>query len=233
MGVIILLCLCWLLVIAAEPVPSGPIVLAAMPATAKPNVEATIAPVKVAEPVVAAPARPAPAVSPVHIPGPVPATATPANVAAAPGPTVSPMAALAIGLDTNLRRAAPVAEIDQASDAVASALGALAAGLAASAKPASPEIVVPTIDLDTSTARPAAATLPEAAALVQTTAVSVIPAPNGSLETAAHLDDTAAALLRPMLRQWLDSNMPRIVEKALRIELAANPLPLGGEKPKD
>jgi cell pole-organizing protein PopZ len=33
-------------------------------------------------------------------------------------------------------------------------------------------------------------------------------------------DDTAAELLRPMLRQWLDSNMPRIVEKALRRELA-------------
>lgn len=34
------------------------------------------------------------------------------------------------------------------------------------------------------------------------------------------LDDTVAELLRPMLRQWLADNMPRIVEKALRIELA-------------
>lgn len=34
------------------------------------------------------------------------------------------------------------------------------------------------------------------------------------------LEDTVAELLRPMLRQWLSDNMPRIVEKALRIELA-------------
>lgn len=34
------------------------------------------------------------------------------------------------------------------------------------------------------------------------------------------LEDTVAELLRPMLRQWLADNMPRIVEKALRIEVA-------------
>jgi cell pole-organizing protein PopZ len=34
------------------------------------------------------------------------------------------------------------------------------------------------------------------------------------------LEDTVTDLLRPMLRQWLDANMPRIVEKALRVELA-------------
>jgi hypothetical protein len=34
-----------------------------------------------------------------------------------------------------------------------------------------------------------------------------------------------AELLRPMLRQWLDANLPRIVEKALRVELAAGLTP--------
>gem|GEM_PF-3886155 len=34
------------------------------------------------------------------------------------------------------------------------------------------------------------------------------------------LEETVADLLRPMLRQWLDANMPRIVEKALKTELA-------------
>ena len=45
-------------------------------------------------------------------------------------------------------------------------------------------------------------------------------------------DDTAAELLRPMLRQWLDSNMPRIVEKALRIELTppVDTVPKPGDK---
>lgn len=37
------------------------------------------------------------------------------------------------------------------------------------------------------------------------------------------LEDTVAELLRPMLRQWLDDNMPRIVEKALRVEIAGRP----------
>lgn len=36
------------------------------------------------------------------------------------------------------------------------------------------------------------------------------------------LEDTVAELLRPMLREWLDANMPRIVEKALRVELASS-----------
>jgi cell pole-organizing protein PopZ len=43
--------------------------------------------------------------------------------------------------------------------------------------------------------------------------------PIGGVRT---LDDTIIELLRPMIRQWLDDNMPRMVEKALRIELAAS-----------
>jgi hypothetical protein len=32
------------------------------------------------------------------------------------------------------------------------------------------------------------------------------------------LEDAVAEMLRPMLQQWLTDNMPRIVEKALKIE---------------
>jgi cell pole-organizing protein PopZ len=39
------------------------------------------------------------------------------------------------------------------------------------------------------------------------------------------LEDTVARLLRPLLRQWLDDNMPRIVEKAFKEELAAQAAP--------
>ena len=38
--------------------------------------------------------------------------------------------------------------------------------------------------------------------------------------TAAPIEDATADLLRPMLRQWLADNMPRMVEKALHIEVA-------------
>ena len=39
--------------------------------------------------------------------------------------------------------------------------------------------------------------------------------------------DGAAELLRPVLRQWLADNMPRIVERALHMELAAGVKPRG------
>ncbi len=38
--------------------------------------------------------------------------------------------------------------------------------------------------------------------------------------SAAPIEDSTADLLRPMLRQWLADNMPRMVEKALHIEVA-------------
>ena len=41
-----------------------------------------------------------------------------------------------------------------------------------------------------------------------------------SVATAAPIEDSTADLLRPMLRQWLAENMPRMVEKALHIEVA-------------
>ena len=36
------------------------------------------------------------------------------------------------------------------------------------------------------------------------------------------VEDAAAQLLRPMLRQWLTENMPKIVEKALRSEAGSD-----------
>jgi cell pole-organizing protein PopZ len=50
------------------------------------------------------------------------------------------------------------------------------------------------------------------------------PGPN----MAHKLDRSASELLRPMLRQWLSDNMPRIVEEALRSELLSSQSP-----PKD
>ncbi len=53
------------------------------------------------------------------------------------------------------------------------------------------------------------------------------PGPN----TAPKLDRSAAELLRPMLRQWLSDNMPRIVEDALRSELmSSEPEPKDSDK---
>lgn len=42
-------------------------------------------------------------------------------------------------------------------------------------------------------------------------------------------DDTVADMLRPMIREWLDANMPRILEKAVRKEMAERPRPRAGK----
>ncbi len=54
------------------------------------------------------------------------------------------------------------------------------------------------------------------------------PGPN----VARKLDRSAAELLRPMLRQWLSDNMPRIVEEALRSELMSSQSPPKGSQEK-
>lgn len=46
------------------------------------------------------------------------------------------------------------------------------------------------------------------------------PTPVGTHAATGTIEDTTAELLRPMLRQWLADNMPRMVEKAMRIEVA-------------
>jgi cell pole-organizing protein PopZ len=95
---------------------------------------------------------------------------------------------------------APSAEtVDMTTVAASSALDALAQGLAASSVAPGKPVDAPANEHSGA----AAVTLP-----VRT------------------LEDTVADLLRPMLRQWLDSNMPRIVEKALRVELAENVKPV-------
>lgn len=74
-------------------------------------------------------------------------------------------------------------------------------------------------------------TLPKPAALAErpkapkpATAADLVPAAPAAAGVRT-LEDTVVDLLRPMIRQWLDENMPRMVEKALRIELAQSVKP--------
>jgi cell pole-organizing protein PopZ len=75
--------------------------------------------------------------------------------------------------------------------APASALDALAAGLAAS-------------NATTGSASPA-------------TAIGAEPTPGVSAASRS-LEDSVADMIKPMLQKWIDDNMPRIIEKALRNE---------------
>ncbi len=187
-------------VAVVQPAPA----LAAVAAAPSQPAPAALDAVKAAPEVLASQSSPA-----------APIAAAPAN---APSPTVDP------------------------SIAVASALGALAAGLAASSREPVPEIIVTAIDVSPPQDSSPQPTLPNVSpagadaspqdrpgattSVATSTGDSVFSSPAnfaGGYElkpiSTSTLDDTAAELLRPMLRQWLDDNMPRIVERALRIEL--------------
>lgn len=70
--------------------------------------------------------------------------------------------------------------------------------------------------------------MPAAVAAIEPAAFEVAPPPLPASAAPAvvappasgGMEDTTADLLRPMLRQWLADNMPRMVEKALHIEIA-------------
>lgn len=102
----------------------------------------------------------------------------------------------------------------------------------------------PTIPDDAPTSGPAGAAAP-VGALAAVGAAAPVPAKPAAAELGAlaavggasgvrTLEDTVTELLRPMLRNWLDENMPRIVEKALRVELAERGLtPSAGTDDRD
>jgi cell pole-organizing protein PopZ len=78
------------------------------------------------------------------------------------------------------------------------------------------------------------ASVPAAAAIAAPSNQLTVPvsSPAATLSPPAQrtLEDTVVELLRPMLRTWIDTNMPVMVEKALRAETAAMAPPL---KPTD
>jgi len=105
----------------------------------------------------------------------------------------------------------------QALDALAQGLAASAAHSPGTAEPLSPAIpLTPVIDMVEQELRaaPPPSTLP----------ATYAPSPVGRT-----LEDAVADMLRPMLQQWVADNMPRIIERALRTEVAKSTKP--GQKP--
>jgi uncharacterized protein DUF2497 len=115
---------------------------------------------------------------------------------------------------------APQGEADT-SAAAASALGALAAGLAASSSKAAGSVLPEPPPLPPLPLPPLAARLQSAMPLPP-----ALPASAGAAgpeaRPAVSLEAFVAELVQPMLRQWLADNLPRIVEEAVRAEVAAN-----------
>ena len=102
----------------------------------------------------------------------------------------------------------------QATAAAANqALEKLAAGLAEGAAP-------PIVTSPQPSAAPIHSSPPPAPAATQASAPAVAPASSAGPRT---LDDMVSDLLRPMLEKWVESNMPRLMEKALRPGPAKDP----------
>ncbi len=53
----------------------------------------------------------------------------------------------------------------------------------------------------------------------------VVSSPLGSTVAMTGIEERVVELLRPMIREWLDTNMPRMIERALSIELASSVKP--------
>jgi cell pole-organizing protein PopZ len=64
---------------------------------------------------------------------------------------------------------------------------------------------------------------PSAGPAAPTTSADVMPAqtPAAAHPSVRSMDETVVELLRPLLRDWLDTNMPRLIEPALKAELEA------------
>ena len=130
----------------------------------------------------------------------------------------------------------PKSEAQMPAGATATNATPFAAGAAAPASiipasiiPASASLAsAPTVALEAkpvAAAAPQGAVAPDPAPMAAVSAPAVLPPTAGQGEPTRTMEDTVAELLRPMLRQWLDTNMPRVVEKALRVELAASAKP--------
>jgi uncharacterized protein len=88
-------------------------------------------------------------------------------------------------------------------------------------------VVVETVESERRQAPPWEADAPSFTAAVEHEAEREAPRTNGHRDYASAaprtLEDSVKDLLRPMLRQWLDENMARVLTSALRDELKDNP----------
>lgn len=130
-----------------------------------------------------------------------------------------------------------------ALDALAASLAAPAASSQAKGRPASvaqsaPQAAAPAAAKPRPAPPAAVIAKPAAAQQVAPAKTGAPPRPSAAGEAmpgipVRSMEDTVSELLRPMLRQWLDNNMPRIVEKALRVEMAGMADKTGDKPPQD
>jgi hypothetical protein len=120
--------------------------------------------------------------------------------------------------------ASPAGEVGSFSQAVPS--GLMMPASRPIAEPAAPQPPAPAV----AHAVPAAGNAVATRAIAEATfAGAATPVPNAPAR-APTLEDSVREMLRPMLVEWLNEHMPRILEDAIRQEIRLRGLPLGPEK---
>jgi cell pole-organizing protein PopZ len=134
-------------------------------------------------------------------------------------PAVSPFEAAATdALVAAADRKADVAPLLAAADPQAVATSPVDVGMSAEAPSTLAAAIAasyPALAVDVATPEPSLHVPPPVPHPAQQPQVG-----SAGLSAPAPIEDSTADLLRPMLRQWLAENMPRMVEKALHIEVA-------------
>ncbi len=144
---------------------------------------------------------------------------------AAPPPVETPAPSVALVVnaeDTQLQPAVPAALSGVTALTPAQAAAAAVAEVAAAnTVPPSPEpVVVVRVEASAAADGDGIVETVVAAAEIETAApVAALPP-----VLAEGLEDGIATMLRPLLREWLDAHLPRMVEKALKEELRERPL---------
>lgn len=144
------------------------------------------------------------------------------------GATEEPKRVMAAFKDTHFMRLSgaapqPVAPAASVAPEIPEFPVAAAMPMPAPAEAAPPEVVAVALEMPPVIAQPAVTVPPPPLPAAVLPAAPVAPAATG--EPVPAIEDATADLLRPMLRQWLAENMPRMVEKALHIEIAESVKP--------
>lgn len=207
-----------------QPMPAPPTLRSRTAEIAVPRPAPPLTPpLSVAKPVAAK----APATMPPVVAKAAPPTAAPAPIfeAGAADDEIELTGASASPEVLNGSRAGDTGALDEAGDADdVISLGAFESTSQTEAEPAAiadapaPRIVaeeIAAVAEPTGNALATTAATAPAVAAATVTAVAAAPGIGSMLLPVRSLEDTVAELLKPMLREWLDANMPRIIARAL------------------
>jgi hypothetical protein len=141
--------------------------------------------------------------------------------ASEPAPAVKPVEPLPAAKSTETTHATRLIGPAPATRLTDTAPAAKTSEAALPAKPADPAPATKAAPAQPAPAPAASSAAPTPAAAPAPTTPAAAAPPAGVLPGGRTMDETVVELLRPLLRDWLDANMPRLIEPALKAEIEA------------